>query len=93
MYNNFLVRLHGEYNTSLASYKHHVNLLLQSIISTDEDPSLRIESFAITNLRGVSTKLNLVMSKLLLYFRHTHRLRSESVTDDPYLTIFNKLVY
>ena len=32
--------------------------LLQSIISTDEDPSLRIESSAIINLRGVSTKLN-----------------------------------
>ena len=28
------------------------------IINTDEDPSLRIESFAIINLRGVSTKLN-----------------------------------
>ena len=28
------------------------------IISTDEDPNLRIESFAIVNLRGVSTKLN-----------------------------------
>ena len=27
------------------------------IIGTDEDPSLRIESFAIINLRGVSTKL------------------------------------
>ena len=26
--------------------------------STDEDPSLRIESSAIINLRGVSTKLN-----------------------------------
>ena len=29
-----------------------------SIISTDEDPSLRIESSAIINLRGVCTKLN-----------------------------------
>ena len=29
-----------------------------TIISTDEDPSLRIESSAIINLRGVSTKLN-----------------------------------
>ena len=29
-----------------------------SIISTDEDPSLQIESSAIMNLRGVSTKLN-----------------------------------
>ena len=28
------------------------------LISTDEDPSLRIESSAIINLRGVSTKLN-----------------------------------
>ena len=28
------------------------------IISTDEDPSLRIESSAIINLRAVSTKLN-----------------------------------
>ena len=27
------------------------------IISADQDPSLRIESFAIKNLRGVSTKL------------------------------------
>ena len=29
-----------------------------NIISTDEDPSLRIESSAIINLRGVSTKLD-----------------------------------
>ena len=29
-----------------------------TIISTDEDPSLRIESSAIINLRGVFTKLN-----------------------------------
>ena len=28
------------------------------VISTDEDPSLWIESSAIINLRGVSTKLN-----------------------------------
>ena len=33
-------------------------VLFISIISTDEDPSLRIESSAIINLRGVSTKLN-----------------------------------
>ena len=31
---------------------------LGSSYSTDEDPSLRIESSAITNLHGVSTKLN-----------------------------------
>jgi hypothetical protein len=28
------------------------------IISTDEDPGLRIESFAVINLRGVSKKQN-----------------------------------
>ena len=31
--NNFLVRLHGEYNTSLALWKHHVNFLLQVKLS------------------------------------------------------------
>ena len=35
-----------------------VLLIIIRIISTDEDPSLRIESSAIINLRGVSTKLN-----------------------------------
>ena len=34
------------------------SVLIMSFISTDEDPSLRIESSAIINLRGVSTKLN-----------------------------------
>jgi hypothetical protein len=32
------------------------------IISTDEDPGLRIESFAVINLRGVST------NKTVIYF-------------------------
>ena len=38
------------------------------IISTDEDPSLRIEGFAIINLRGVSTKLyfNSIISRAIL---------------------------
>ena len=44
----FLIRLHGEYNI----------LVKLCFFSTDEDPSLRIESSAIINLRGVSTKLN-----------------------------------
>ena len=34
------------------------------IISTDEDPSLRIESSAIINLRGVSTKINKYSNKM-----------------------------
>ena len=33
-------------------------LSIRKLGSTDEDPSLRIESSAIINLRGVSTKLN-----------------------------------
>ena len=32
-------------------------LLTMNIISTDKDPSLRMESFAIINLRSASTKL------------------------------------
>ena len=32
-------------------------LIIMLSINTDEDQSLRIESFAIINLRGVSTKL------------------------------------
>ena len=40
------------------------------IISTDEDPSLRIESFAIVNLRGVSIKFyfNLIFERAYLFF-------------------------
>ena len=35
-------------------------------ISTDEDPGLRIESFAIIKLRGVTTKLNII------FFHHAN---------------------
>ena len=45
-------------------------LLINSIIiSTDEDPSLRIESSAIINLRGVSTKLN----KYIVFTMQTYK--------------------
>jgi hypothetical protein len=37
-------------------------LIISHIISTDEDPGLRIESFAVINLRGVST------NKTIIYF-------------------------
>ena len=39
------------------------------IISTDEDPSLRNESSAIINLRGVSTKLN----KYIVFTMQTYK--------------------
>ena len=46
------------------------NDIIQSrIISTDEDPSLRIESSAIINLRGVSTKLN----KYIVFTMQTYK--------------------
>ena len=42
------------------------------IISTDEDPSLRIESSAIINLRGVSTKLKQTTQYNLFAFSLFH---------------------
>ena len=38
----------------------------KDFISTDEDPGLRIESFAIIKLRGVTTKLNII------FFHHAN---------------------
>jgi hypothetical protein len=47
--------------------KHHVNSLPQSfrsvspdLISTDEDPGLQVESFAVTNSHGVSTNKSII---------------------------------
>jgi hypothetical protein len=39
-------------------------------ISTDEDPGLRIESFAVINLRGVST------NKTIIFYRHANIQRT-----------------
>ena len=44
-------------------------LIIFWFISTDEDPSLRIESSAIINLCGVSTKLN----KYILFTTQTYK--------------------
>ena len=59
----------------------------RDIISTDEDPDLRIESFAIIKLRGVTTKFKIpiLFCILSLYPCQTHfRLgpRINIVTDD-----------
>ena len=43
-----------------------ISLNKSDFISTDEDPGLRIESFAIIKLRGVSTKLNII------FFHHAN---------------------
>ena len=39
------------------------------VISTDENPSLRVENSAIINLRGVSTKLN----KYIVFTMQTYK--------------------
>ena len=54
------------------------------IISTDEDPSLRIESSAIINLRGVSTKLNKYIKQEILY-AHVSVVKSMSFKNIPTL--------
>jgi hypothetical protein len=56
-------RLH--YPQFLVPYHFLVLGLPKHIISSDEDPGLRIESFAVINLRGVSTKL-----KYDMFYRH-----------------------
>ena len=56
-----------------------------SIISTDEDPSLRIESSAIINLRGVSTKLN----KYIVFTMQTYKKLKLSVTGSIISKIIN----
>jgi hypothetical protein len=45
--------------------KHIIVLSILHIISTDEDPGLRIESFAVINLCGVSTNKTIISEKLL----------------------------
>ena len=42
------------------------------IISTDEDPGLRIESFAVINLRGVSTN----KTGYYIFYRHANIQRT-----------------
>jgi hypothetical protein len=45
------------YFIAMQTYK---ELIKSHIISTDEDPGLRIESFAVINLRGVSTNKTII---------------------------------
>ena len=59
--NHYLYKCKRNYDKSLiwrifSMLKYKLSIR-KPIISTDEDPSLRIESFAIINLGGVSTKL------------------------------------
>ena len=55
--------------TKIISNNNKLIINIMIIISADEDPSLRIESFAIMNLRGVSTKLN----KCIVFTMQTYK--------------------
>ena len=54
-----------------------VSFVINNIISTDEDPSLRIGSSAIINLRGVSTKLN----KYIVFTMQTYKKLKTGIVD------------
>ena len=56
--------------TTLLYIKRACELNKSHIISTDEDPGLRIESFAVINLRGVST------NKTIIFYRHANIQRT-----------------
>ena len=55
--------------TAKLSIRKHGSSSVLNIISTDEDPGLRIESFAVINLRGVSTNKTIIVLILLSIFR------------------------
>ena len=93
----------GPTYTCLALWKHHVNLLLQSFrsvssdlhlhhqcfISADEDPSLRIESSAIINICGVSSKLN----KYIVFTMQTYKKLRTNIVQNEVLHRTNKYNY
>ena len=59
-------------------------LIIIIIISTDEDPGLRIESFAVINLRGVSTNKTIIII-MLFYANFWHFV--------TYVTYFDIVAY
>jgi hypothetical protein len=57
---NFQMTRANRMITTLLYVKRACELNKSHIISTDEDPGLRIESFAVINLRGVSTNKTII---------------------------------
>ena len=55
----------------------YVYAIIIRIISTDEDPSLRIESSAKINLRGVSTKLNTYKREFVWEFSQSGQTKTK----------------
>jgi hypothetical protein len=55
------IRKPGSSSVLIIYYTNNIcDNILSHIISTDEDPGLRIESFAVINLRGVSTSKTII---------------------------------
>jgi hypothetical protein len=54
--------------TTLLYIKRAYELNKSRIISTEEDPGLRIESFAVINLRGVSANKTIIGFVVFIYF-------------------------
>jgi hypothetical protein len=55
------------------------------IISTDEDPGLRIESFAVINVRGVSTNKTIICFIAMQTYKELITIIIDAVKLTPYL--------
>ena len=64
---NCLINDASQQITTLLYIKRACELNKSHIIRTDEDPGLRIESFAVINLRGVSTNKTIIYGNYLKY--------------------------
>ena len=64
------------YMVKVLHIKRACELNKSHIISTDEDPGLRIESFAVINLRGVSTNKTIIV---ISFSFSNHRTRKGSM--------------
>jgi hypothetical protein len=60
--------------TTLLYIKRACELNKSHIISTDDDPGLRIESFAVINLRGVSTNKTIIHIYMMCFLLCTYTL-------------------
>ena len=56
------------------------------IICTDEDPGLQIKSFAVINLRGVSTNKTIIHT----YTVHTHARFYQEQTEQFYARVYQE---
>jgi hypothetical protein len=77
---NYILNDASQQITTLLYIKRACELNKSHIISTDEDPGLRIESFAVINLRGVSTNktiIYLIAMQTYKELKNTNSLRKD----------------